>query len=479
MIATFPSRQAIEESKMKDITKAKVREIIDDFAKEINDRKLSGPKPSKTVINFRNEKDIGYERDVFQVPIELLRYRKDNGRIASDVLDYERHYGVLQENKEECQEILRNFLLAKDHDKTEELKAAMEHSGQQEPAIITCDGFLINGNRRKMVLELLQEKSPGDSRLAFMKVVILPGKDDQGGPPSLLEIEEIENRYQLQSDGKAEYYGFDRALSIRKKISLGMSLEAQLRDDPVYAGRDDKEFKKAVEEFNEEYLLPLDCIDRYLDSLGRQGLYSTVAKGTGDPEGRWQAFIDYSHKYQQFKDQGKRIKLAIKEEEVGKIEQAAFRIIRKRDLEQLGLKAHKVMRDLPKWLEHKESKHELLKIADIPLSLSPEESIDRDGNEIPEREKDHIWGAKYTSQIIHRIKKARDLYEHKRDRDTPINLLEQALSKLNHDDMKTENIRFDEHYKARQLTSDIQKRAKELEHEIYDYMKKNKELGKK
>jgi len=81
-----------------------------------------------------------------------------------------------------------------------------------------------------------------------MKVVILPGKDStkEGGPPTLLEIEKIENRYQLQSDGKSEYYGFDRALSIKRKIQIGLSLEDQLRDDPRYAEATDAQLDKAV-----------------------------------------------------------------------------------------------------------------------------------------------------------------------------------------------------------------------------------------
>ncbi|MCK4462648.1 MAG: hypothetical protein KAW46_12655, partial [candidate division Zixibacteria bacterium] len=406
---------------MKDITKTKSREIIEDFAKEIREHQSPGPKPSKTVIDFRTDKKDGKERKVFWIPIEFLRYRKDNGRIASDVLDYELHYGVLQEGKQECQDRLKGFLLAKDKEKTEELKAAIEHSGQQEPAIITCDGFLINGNRRKMVLELLKEKDPGNPDFAFMKVVILPGKDDRANVPTLLEIEQIENRYQLQSDGKAEYYGFDRALSIRKKVQLGMSIEAQLKDDPVHAGLRGKEFKNAVEKVKNEYLRPLECIDRYLTSLRRRGFYSSVAKGMGDPEGRWQAFIDYSQKYPQFADPAKRMKLGISEEEVGNIEQSAFTIIRKRDFGHIGLKAHNIMRELPKWLEHKDSKRELLKLAELPQILSKEECTDKDGNEISERDKDRKWGEKHASYIINHVKKARDLYEHKRDRETPIN----------------------------------------------------------
>jgi len=125
------------------------------------------------------------------------------------------------------------------------LSDSLAHIGQNEPAVITCDGFLINGNRRKMVLERLAKK-PGVSE--FMKVVILPGPNDPGGPPTLIEIEQLENRYQLQSEGKSEYYGFDRALSIKRKTELGFSLRDQLRDDPKYANAPEKELEKAVKQ---------------------------------------------------------------------------------------------------------------------------------------------------------------------------------------------------------------------------------------
>ncbi len=186
------------------ITKSAIREIIDDFAQEIKHRLRKTPKPSMEVINFRNETKEKYERPIVSVPIEILRYRKNNGRIASDVLDHERNIGVLDEKDEHSQETIRDFLEKKDPERTEVLKKDIIHKGQREPAIITCDGFLVNGNRRKMVLQMLQSEFPNEDEYRFMNVVILPGKNEEGGPPTLLEIEQIENRYQLQSDGRSE-----------------------------------------------------------------------------------------------------------------------------------------------------------------------------------------------------------------------------------------------------------------------------------
>jgi hypothetical protein len=138
------------------ITQDNPREIVEDFARAICERKTQTAKPALTVINFRDEKRNSVERPIEVVPIELLRYRKNNGRIASDVMNYERLNGPLDEKDKQAQEVLRDFLRKKDPEKTHALIKSIEHAGQNEPAIITCDGFLINGNRRKMAFETLR-----------------------------------------------------------------------------------------------------------------------------------------------------------------------------------------------------------------------------------------------------------------------------------------------------------------------------------
>src|SRR5450432_168767 len=166
------------------ITTEAERKIIESFAKEINNRKELGSKPEHTVIEFRNDRKVGKTRQIFLVPIHLLRFRKDNGRIASDVASYERIHGYLDETIKDTQEIIREFLKEKDNENNIKLRKSIEHSGQNEPAIITSDGFLINGNRRKMILEALYGETK-DTKYSTMKVVILPGKDEEGGAPTI------------------------------------------------------------------------------------------------------------------------------------------------------------------------------------------------------------------------------------------------------------------------------------------------------
>lgn len=77
--------------------KDKYRDIIEDFANEIEKAKSKkGPMPEEIVIDFRDNKKTNTPSTVYTVPISLLRFRKENGRIASDLASYEKEHGVLR-----------------------------------------------------------------------------------------------------------------------------------------------------------------------------------------------------------------------------------------------------------------------------------------------------------------------------------------------------------------------------------------------
>lgn len=307
-----------------------------------------------------------------------------------------------------------------------------------------------------------------------MKVVILPEKNDkkEGGPPSLVEIQELEHRLQLRREGKSEYSGINKALSMRANIQMGISLDEQLHDDPTFDVLPPKKFKEAAKEERSKFLIPLECVDRYLSYLGREDLYTTVQAGTGDPEGRWQAFVDYSKLYEKLIDEKKRLKVGIGEDEVGSIEDAAFKIIRMRELPGLP-KVHQIMRDLNKWLANEDSKEELLKLVDTKLGLPKEETFDASGKEKDHRELDKIWRAKYQEKIAKHVRKARDYHEYKEEKETPVRLLDAALKKLSHENMDPKSVTIFELKRAMKLAEAIRKRADELKSEFYHLQKKS------
>ena len=87
-----------------------LREINDDFRRQIDLYKDDTSEPKKVIIEFRNDKTLQLARQVRQVPINILKFRKNNGRISSDLLSYESQHGEIDETTTEGQEILRDFL---------------------------------------------------------------------------------------------------------------------------------------------------------------------------------------------------------------------------------------------------------------------------------------------------------------------------------------------------------------------------------
>lgn len=453
------------------------RRVIDEYAKEIKAKAETGSHPEMTVIDFRNDRQRGKkgERQIYIMPTNLLRFRKDNGRIAADVLSYEKLNGRLDETIEETQDILRNFLNDIDKENNEKLKNSIRHSGQIDPAIITCDGFLINGNRRKMILEELFRETQ-EKKYDTMKVVILPGKDDEGGPPTIIEIEEIENRYQLQKDGKSEYTNFNWAVSTQRKINEGYSLERQMKDDSSYAHLSLKEFQQKIEEIKENFLYPLECVDRYLASLRREMLYNSVAEGKADKDGRWYDFIDYyKYVYKKLKDEKSRDKIGVEEDEVGDIEDVAFKIIRQKDFKGF-LKSHMVMRKIPAILMNRGAKKELMKIGENTVELTKSEIEDCNGDL---KLIDNRWASKNANLIIENVKRAVQTVEKEKELETPLTLLIDALKKLNHENMMPEDLDIYKIDEAMKVSRKIQERAKDIEHEFYKIEKELKPFKKK
>ena len=270
---------------------------------------------------------------------------------------------------------------------------------------------------------------------------------------------------------------FDRALSIKRKIDLGLSLEEQVRDDPRYAGLTDAKLKNEVRSVEKEYLKPLECVDRYLKQFGRERQYRAVSAGITDKEGRWQSFVDYSQMHSRdFKNEKKRLEYGIREEEIGEIEEAAFNIVRLRQLPDLP-KAHVIMRYLAKYCRTPDGKKEIKMIArKVEPRLSERESVNKSGQPLGRVAVDAKWAAKNKQQIVYRLKKAVRSHEVLTEKETPVTLLEAAHKKLIHKDMDLSTMKVGDFDKARQLARLIQVRASDLESEIYQLRKNFKKL---
>ncbi len=426
------------------------------------------------VIKNSDDDDIEYYKDerlgnkryrIYYLPISNLKLRKHNGRIKADVKTFEK------KNNREIDEIneqslLRDFLINNDKNQTEKLKTLLSTETQREPAVITCDGFLINGNRRRAVFEVLYNDNYQDKQFENMKVVVLDPK------VALLDIERIENRYQLQDEGKSEYSGLNRALSIRDKVENGYTVEVQLKDDPLHYHKKGREFINEVKKYDAEYLHPLECADRYLKYFGKEGLYELITDAIGSKDGRWQALKDYSNFYYgTLLNDRQRRKFKIQKEDIGRIEDVAFKLIRKRELGGLG-SLYSIIRKLKDYTNNEEAKKHIFKITkEVDIKLPAEEMIDHNTKEqISEKVEDKKWGKYFEQCILTNLHQADSVVGNARLQEKPLDLIKQALKKLEHENLDIKNINvLDDLNEAIDILRKIQHRSEELGTELDHY----------
>jgi hypothetical protein len=137
------------------------------------------------------------------------------------------------------------------------------------------------------------------------------------------------------------------------------------------------------------------------------------------------------------------------------------------------------MRELPKWLKVESSKKELLKLTDIDSEWPEKESFDGNGQPYSARTIDQLWSQKHGPKINSQLVKTINNFEHKKDQETPINLLKSALQKLNHESMKPDFIKLTDIPAAMHLAESIEKRARELVREFFNFQKEHNKFKEK
>ena len=101
------------------------------------------------------------------------------------------------------------FNILSDQAGFDELKKDLEKRGQQEPALVTADGILINGNRRAAALRSLYQKDDhGEAR--YIQCVVLPADATRE------ELVDLETELQIARDFKQEYGWINEAFLIEE-----------------------------------------------------------------------------------------------------------------------------------------------------------------------------------------------------------------------------------------------------------------------
>lgn len=403
-------------------------------------------------IPYSDWKQENKVSQVYNLPIEFCFYRKDNGRIKSEVLSHEKEEGLIINEKDEgTQKLLQGFLSKSDDKQNTQLKKYLQEEGQIDPAIITADGFLINGNRRKMALTELYE-STGNPKFKKIKVCILPGTNEPERPtPWLLAL--LENRLQARQEGKSEYSNMNKALTAKRYLTDNVKLETLLRDDPAFNSDDPKQFEKNKKIFENRYLKPLELMDQYLQYNDVPGNYQLV-------KDKWDVFEEtYRYVVTKLDDINFLIQNGFQEKDKSLLLQAAFNIIKldKKRSHQIEKRRTEIIRDVFRKFAKNETKKDLLKLGSIDVGA-------QHGDDVIDSY--HKWQDYEGTNVFNILQKLKNISQKVTDKETPLDRLEEALQKLTNENVWSPDLlkimSFEEADKCKKVTIELESAVKRL-----------------
>jgi hypothetical protein len=207
--------------------------------------------------------------EVYQVSIELPKYRLDNTRTLALQEQYiytnqknEDFFSDVESNQ--VQEIQHDFLksLITSSDKDKDLLSYFEKHTQTEPLILTHDGFVISGNRRLCAFRELLGKDFSNhekyKHFSQVRVVILPNLDQD-------QIDRIEDLLEQQTDIKESFSWVSRALGYRRRIHKYKYSDETLAS---ITGLKKSEIRSLIDK--------LEIADRYLESINKPKDYNQI-----------------------------------------------------------------------------------------------------------------------------------------------------------------------------------------------------------
>lgn len=219
-------------------------------------------------------KRINYCGDVrtfieYEIPMDLIIYNVENGRIASLVKSYEREHSSLNPEKEDDSKKIAQFLYDSNDIANRKTKRNIVTNGQLETGIITCDGVLVDGNRRVSLMRQIKDdpnySTSERARCERFRAIVLPENADKK------EILRLETTFQMGADEKVAYNAIEKYL------------HAQDLSDQGFSTSDISEFMNLDGAAEVAKMLEIkQLIDEYLEYFSLDGLYTRLPKGFED-----------------------------------------------------------------------------------------------------------------------------------------------------------------------------------------------------
>lgn len=218
---------------------------------------------------------------VYEIDLDYLIYNPYNGRIASRVKSYEKLNKGESLNPEDADDVqlIEQFLDDSSKRSNVDTFKSLRDQGQLKYGIVTKDGYIIDGNRRAMLLRKVANEKK-EKPVYFLGVVLEEELDEN---PK--EIMRLETTFQMGEDAKVDYDPIEKYLKCKDLIQYYPG-EKGIEEIAKMMGEKPSAIK--------EYLSIMERMDDYLDKLGYSGIYTRLTKTEG-------AFVDingYLNRYE-------------------------------------------------------------------------------------------------------------------------------------------------------------------------------------
>lgn len=159
-----------------------------------------------TIKNWRG-KPLALKK--IQVDAEYLMFRIENSRTEIQQLSYLRKRSLPDDHfddpeSKKAQEAQEDILIEMVKQKGKDILEDLRLRGQEDPCIITYDGYIVNGNRRTSALKYLGER--------YIQCVVL--KEDA----SPKDIYTLEQQLQIAQDFREDYHWINELRNINRGI---------------------------------------------------------------------------------------------------------------------------------------------------------------------------------------------------------------------------------------------------------------------
>ena len=236
--------------------------------KELNRLKRENDPISKIKIKKIESLDNKTTFEVYRIPLDYLIYNPHNKRFATRSKTLEKKIGQLDSTNPDHIKHIERFLWDYNKSRNEATVQSLIADTQLKPGIVSCDGMILSGNRRFMLLNHIRDNIEGRYKGVdlnqvehFEAAILSKPLDNRAG------ILTLESSFQYGEDEKLEYASIEKYLAIHEQHEVGLSLSEIYRNFQGIA-KNEKQIQDWLDVFK--------LMEEYIEYIGHKGIYTDL-----------------------------------------------------------------------------------------------------------------------------------------------------------------------------------------------------------